>query len=67
VVVLSLKIGWSRVDVAPRSTIGAICVASLAHPSTARELFRKMLIWGLSMTIVGALLCQMFAGWMARL
>jgi len=65
-VALSINVGSSLVDVSPLSTIGAICVAAISETETARELFRKMLIWGLSMTIVGALLCQLFAGWIAR-
>lgn len=66
-VALSINVGSSLVDVSPLSTIGAICVAALSHADLARDLFRKMLIWGLSMTIVGAVLCQLFAGWLARI
>jgi hypothetical protein len=28
---------------------------------TARDLFRKLMIWGFSMAIAGALMCQLFA------
>jgi di/tricarboxylate transporter len=66
-IALSINVGSSLVDVSPLSTIGAICVAALTQPAMARELFRKMLVWGLSMTVVGALLCQLFAGSIARL
>jgi di/tricarboxylate transporter len=66
-IALSINIGSALVDVSPLSTIGAICVAALSEPTAARDLFRRMLIWGLSMTIVGALICQLFAGWIARL
>jgi hypothetical protein len=66
-IALSINIGSALVDVSPLSTIGAICVAALSEPAAARDLFRGMLIWGLSMTIVGALICQLFAGWIARL
>jgi di/tricarboxylate transporter len=66
-VALSINVGSSLVDVSPLSTIGAICVAALSHPAAARELFRRMLLWGLSMILVGALLCQLLAGWFARL
>jgi Na+/H+ antiporter NhaD/arsenite permease-like protein len=66
-VALSINVGASLVDVSPLSTIGALCVAAVSDPDTARQLFRKMLIWGLSMTIVGALLCQALAGPFARL
>jgi di/tricarboxylate transporter len=66
-VALSINVGSSLVDVSPLSTLGALCVASVADADTARSLFRNLLIWGLSMTIVGALLCQLFAGLFARL
>jgi hypothetical protein len=42
-------------------------VAAVADGPTARVLFRHLLIWGLSMTVVGALLCQTFAGLVAGL
>ena len=66
-VALSINVGASLVDVSPLSTIGAICVAAIATTEVARDLFRKMLIWGVSMTLVGAALCQLFAGWFARI
>lgn len=65
-VALSINVGSSIVDVSPLSTIGAICVAAVSDPQGARDLFRRMLIWGLSMTLVGALLCLLFAGWFSR-
>lgn len=66
-VALSINVGSSIVDVSPLSTLGALCVAAVAEADAARDLFRKLLVWGLSMTVTGALLCQMFAGAMARL
>ena len=66
-VALSINVGSSIVDVSPLSTLGALCVAAVADPIAARRLFRSLLMWGLSMTVVGALLCQAFAGAMARL
>lgn len=66
-VALSINVGSSLVDVSPLSTIGAICVAAVSDPQTARDLFRTMLIWGLAMTMVGALLCQLFASAFARM
>ena len=65
-VALSINVGSSLVDVSPLSTIGAICVAALTNQEAARDLFRKMLIWGIAMSIVGALLCQLFATSLAR-
>jgi Na+/H+ antiporter NhaD/arsenite permease-like protein len=64
---LSINVGSSLVDVSPLSTLGALCVAAVENPATARSLFRRLLAWGLSMTLVGALLCQLFATPFARL
>ena len=61
-VALSINVGASIVDVSPLSTLGALCVAAVPEPEVARDLFRKLLIWGFSMAVVGALLCQLFAG-----
>jgi di/tricarboxylate transporter len=63
---LAITVGSALVDVSPLSTLGALCVAAVASPATARSLFRQLLIWGLSMTVVGAVLTQLGAGWMAR-
>lgn len=61
-VALSINIGSSLVDVSPLSTLGALCVATVSDPAEARILFRRLLIWGLSMTVVGALIAQAMAG-----
>jgi di/tricarboxylate transporter len=63
-VALSINIGSSLVDVSPLSTIGAICVAAAGGEN--RTLFGQMLAWGLAMTLVGAGLSLLFAGWLAR-
>ena len=65
-IALSINIGSSLVDVSPLSTIGALCVAAVPDQTESRTLFRQLMIWGLSMTIVGALLCQWFASALAR-
>ena len=65
-VALSICVGSAMVDVSPLSTLGALCVATVADPAEARDLFRKLLLWGLSMSVVAALLCQLFAGPLAR-
>jgi Na+/H+ antiporter NhaD/arsenite permease-like protein len=51
----AMNIGGHLVDVSPLSTIGALCLAG-APVEDARALFNKLLIWGLSMSLVGALL-----------
>lgn len=65
-VAISITIGSHLVDVSPLSTLGALCVAAVMDPVEARLLFRRLLIWGLSMTIVGAGIAQMMAGLFAR-
>ena len=66
-VALSINVGASIVDVSPLSTLGALCVAAVPDAHVARDLFRKLMIWGFSMALIGALLCQLFAnafaGW----
>ncbi|MBX7187009.1 MAG: C4-dicarboxylate ABC transporter [Vicinamibacteria bacterium] len=66
-IALSINVGSSLVDVSPLSTIGALCVAAVSDPEAARDLFRKLMIWGLSMIVVGALLSQLAAGPLARM
>jgi di/tricarboxylate transporter len=65
-VALSINVGASMVDVSPLSTLGALCVATVGDPTAARVLFRQLLIWGLSMSLVAAVLCLLFAGVVAR-
>ena len=51
----AMNVGGHLVDVSPLSTLGALCMAA-AHPSVdTRDLFNKLMAWGLSMTVVGGL------------
>lgn len=61
-IALSINVGSSLVDVSPLSTLGALCVAAVPRQAESNALFRALLIWGLSMTIVGAVLCQVLVG-----
>jgi hypothetical protein len=65
-VAMSINVGAAVVDVSPLSTIGALCIAAIPDTEDARALFRKLLAWGLSMTVVGALYCQLLIGLFAR-
>lgn len=65
-VALSINVGSALVDVTPLSTLGALCVAAVTDQKAAAVLFRQLMTWGLSMVLVGALFCQLFAGWLAR-
>lgn len=52
----SMVVGGHLVDVSPLSTIGALCIAG-ASGDEVRPLFNKLLVWGLSMAVVGATIC----------
>lgn len=65
-IAMSINVGAALVDVSPLSTIGALCVAALPQGSAdAKKLFRQLLLWGFSMTLAGALFCQLFIGFFA--
>jgi di/tricarboxylate transporter len=51
------------VDCSPLSTIGALCVASAPATTDRRLLFNAVLAWGLSMVLVGAVLCFVCFAW----
>jgi len=53
----TMNVAGHLVDVSPLSTIGALCIAGVPTGEQSRRLFNQMLAWGLSMTVVGALLC----------
>ena len=55
-IAMSMNVGGHLVDVSPLSTIGALCLAG-ATAGDSRALFNKLLAWGLSMAVVGAVLC----------
>ena len=58
----SINVGSHLVDVSPLSTTGALCIAAAPATEDVRALFRKMLAWGLSMTLVGAVGCYIVFG-----
>lgn len=53
----TMNIAGHLVDVSPLSTIGALCVASVPAGDMSRRLFNQLLAWGMSMTVVGAVIC----------
>ena len=53
----AMNVGGHLVDLSPLSTIGALCLAALPPTTDARQVFNQLLAWGLSMTVVGAVLC----------
>jgi di/tricarboxylate transporter len=53
----TMNIAGHLVDVSPLSTIGALCIASVPSGEMSRRLFNQLLAWGMSMTVVGAVIC----------
>ena len=53
----AMNVGGHLVDLSPLSTIGALCLAALPAAADARKVFNQLLAWGLSMTVVGAVIC----------
>jgi len=53
----AMYVGGHLVDLSPLSTIGALCIAALPAEADAKKLFNQLLAWGLSMMVVGSLLC----------
>jgi di/tricarboxylate transporter len=58
----SMNVSASLVDLSSLSTVGALFIAGAAPGSDVRALFNSLLLWGLSMSLVGALLCWLLFG-----
>lgn len=55
--VSSMIVGGHLVDLSPVSTLGALCMAAAPAGTDAGTLFNQLLAWGLSMSVIGALVC----------
>jgi di/tricarboxylate transporter len=60
--VSSINVGSHLVDMAPLSLFGAVCVACAGESEDKGKLFRQLMIWGLSMSVVGGILCYVLFG-----
>ena len=56
----SMNIGAHLVDMSPLSTTGAMCIAGITEVQQVRPTYNKLLAWGLSMTVIGAVGCYLF-------
>ena len=59
-VAASMNIGAHLVDMSPLSTTGAVCLAAIVTQEDVRPTYNKLLAWGMSMTVVGAIGCYLF-------
>ena len=55
----SMNIGAHLVDVSALSTLGALCMAAAPAHVDSRKLFNQLMVWGHSMTVVGAGVCYL--------
>jgi di/tricarboxylate transporter len=58
----SINVGAHLVDVSPLSTLGALCIAAAPAEENRTRLFNRLLLWGLTMSVVGAVVCYVFFG-----
>ena len=58
----AMNVGSSLVDLSSLSTVGALYIASAAPGTDVKKLFNQLLWWGLSMSVVGAALCEILFG-----
>jgi hypothetical protein len=53
-IIYSICLTAHLVDISPLSTTGAVCIAATPPSENHQALFNKLLAWGLSMAVVGA-------------
>lgn len=58
--VIAVAVGSHMVDVSPLSTLGALCVAAITIESERKRVFKLLLMWGMSMAVVGGLVAYLF-------
>jgi di/tricarboxylate transporter len=58
----TMNVSASLVDLSSLSTVGALYIAGAAPGTDVKALFNGLLAWGLSMSVVGALLCWILFG-----
>jgi di/tricarboxylate transporter len=58
----TITVGGGLVDLSSLSTVGALFLAAAPPGADTRRLFNGLLVWGLSMSIVGAGLCWVLFG-----
>jgi di/tricarboxylate transporter len=58
----TMNVSASLVDLSSLSTVGALFIAGAAPGSDVKALFNGLLVWGLTMSVVGALLCWVLFG-----
>ncbi len=58
--VIAIAVGSHMVDVSPLSTLGALSIAAVDKKEIRDRMFRVLMIWGMSMSVVAGLLAYIF-------
>jgi len=58
----AMSVNASLVDLSSLSTVGALYIASAAPGTDTRKFFNALLAWGMSMTVIGALISKLMFG-----
>ncbi|MBL8091599.1 MAG: hypothetical protein JNJ43_14785 [Anaerolineales bacterium] len=58
--IVAVNVGSHLVDVSPLSTLGALCLAALPENFDKSIMFRRLLFWGISMSVLGGILAFIF-------
>lgn len=58
--VIAVAVGSHMVDVSPLSTLGALSIAAVDSKETRDRMFRVLMIWGMSMSLVAGVLAFIF-------
>lgn len=61
-IISSMNSAGHLVDVSPLSTLGALCLAAAPPGTDTRRLFNQLMAWGVSMTVIGAIVCWIMFG-----
>ena len=60
VLAAAMNVAGHLVDLSPLSTVGAVTIAGVPDGIDVKPLYNRLLAWGMSMTVVGALGCWLF-------
>lgn len=58
--IIAVAVGSHMVDVSPLSTLGALSIAAVDKKSTRDRMFKLLLTWGMSMSVVGGAIAYIF-------
>lgn len=58
--VIAVAVGSHMVDVSPLSTLGALSIAAVEGKTLRERMFKYLMIWGMSMSVVAGILAFLF-------